>query len=128
MKAKKIILATTFFFFVIMAWMDIQLDLRKKEINNGFKNTYYDTVEIIQEDFENQYIYSSIKVMSIQEMVAQKGGCSGGGTCEDYDHECVDCTTLSANQCSGGAGNCVNDGYVPVCRCSRGYVYIQGCK
>ena len=112
-------------------WTDIHPSLNQEKnykLNEGNSNTVLMTVITIQENIENHCNFSSMKVMSADEMNALLGGCGSGGTCEDYDCYCgTGCTTLSGLQCSGSVGNCINNYFIPVCKCGSDYVFIKGC-
>ena len=66
--------------------------------------------------------------MPVQLMVSLVGGCSGGGSCEDYPHACGSgCTHHSLDKCDGGSGNCVNEYWGILCRCGVYYYWSKAC-
>ncbi len=121
-----------FVFFLIIAFMDINLGLNQKENYKKMNFTYTDiftmTSKILQKDIENNCDKFSFKVLSTQEMVTLLGGCSGSGNCEDFPHSCSpSCTHTYATTCDGTVGDCVDDGWVPLCRCGSSYIWTAGC-
>ena len=94
-------------------------------------NAFADKIHSADGNFRNKSTldteHLSVNILSIREMASFVGGCSGG-TCDEYLHICSSqCEHLSAEQCDGVSGSCVNDGHSPVCRCDGDYDYIQGC-
>lgn len=105
------------------------MSIKQKEKNELINDINTDNVLIIKDDIKSNYNFSLIELMSAQEMETCIGGCSGGGTCEDYPHTCGDgCTHLYANVCSGGVGNCENSLWVMLCRCGSSYTFTKGCN
>jgi len=71
---------------------------------------------------------TSYEVLSLREMVAIRGGCGGGGTCQDYTPTChSDCKALTVKKCSGSTGSCVQNLLLVSCKCSYAIYYTLGC-
>ena len=119
--------------FFIIVFLIIVLFLSMQEESRIFiSNAFVDNTNFTEGNFINKCAldteHLSIKLLSIQEMASNFGGCSGGN-CEDYPHICSSgCEHLNAEQCYGTYGSCVNTGYAPVCRCDGSYDFIEGCE
>ncbi len=112
--------------------MDSNIDFKQERENEQVNDVYAETLSMtaftFQENIRNYCNDPSFEVMSMQEMVNLLGGCAGSGICYGYSHSCPsNCTYLSARKCSGISGNCVNEYYVPLCRCDWGYYWTKGC-
>ena len=125
-------LISSFVFIVTFLQIDINpilnAEVNKKQADNTEVCKISSASLNFKEDIQFQVNQFPIKIISIQEMSNLKGGCSGGGTCENYEHSCEpECTVLYAMKCTGAVGNCLNDDIVPICRCGSTYYFTEGC-